>query len=152
MIEDNIMHTNISDTPAGRELDLRIAREVFGLIEPERIYNWQRCQDGTWKTYGVWLPSTWPHHYSTDIAAAWEIVGKMLSDGVEVVVIGGFSGNLSACMMFNGCPASYPPRDAFLYLANKDTFTATVRVQADTVPLAICRAALMVVEQCREDN
>ena len=154
--------------PAGREIDLLIAREVFGLTRPPidtnawgNPLNWVQHDSGTWFGTDIWPLDgemwnevSWPPEYSTGITAAWEIVAKMLRDGVEVVVMGGFSGNLSACMMFNGCPASYPPRDAFLYLANKDAnpFTTAVRVQARTTPLAICRAALEVVRLCKEKD
>ena len=129
---------NISDMPASREVDLRIAREVFGLTEPERRYNWRQNKDGTWSTYGVWIYSTWPPLYSTDIAAAWEIVD---------IFRRGWNGHGAATTQI-------VVSDAFTHPACCISISVPdfpdLHTWADTVPLAICRAALMVVERCEE--
>ena len=75
----------MSDLNAGRELDARIATEVMGLKPCDK---WTDANMGSaggpCKVHGTFnKPIPWepcqcypvgnPHHYSTDIAAAWEV-------------------------------------------------------------------------------
>jgi len=95
-----------------RELDYSVYTKVMGLVD------WE-----TDKTY--WEKDAIPH-YSTDIAAAWQVVEKFQSSGeyeivmrfltTWIVSIFGLGGNLT-----------------------------DVQVQGDTAPLAICLAALRAV-------
>jgi len=67
----------------GRELDVRVAK-ALGKSEPptlhDRDYFWRRNDDGTfWGDLYLgdsraWEEVKWPPFYSSDIAAAWELV------------------------------------------------------------------------------
>lgn len=108
---------------AGRDMDALIVKAVFGL-------ELQECMVGGHPpgcTGNVQYP-----HYSTDIADAWRVVEKLkpamrerlLRWQLEVYA----SENYGAC---------------FINSANHTFFYS----EADTAPLAICRAALMAVSQ-----
>ena len=95
--------------------------------------------------------------YSTDNTAVWEVVEKLRQDGFTVVVAANFQSNLQACMIFEGVPTmAFPPKDVFLHLAEEAAFAVSdvgrrigakcVQTQAKTAPLAICLAALEVVQ------
>lgn len=138
-----------SNMPASRELDLRIAREVFGLTRPptdrnERggLFGWEQRGDGTW--YGEdhwpearsWVELEWPPEYSTFIVSAWEIV-ELFRHG------------------WNGHAAAFVRIDMYDTLDPSDCYVGIVAPNipqaagwAGTVPLAICRAALEAVERC----
>lgn len=93
---------DIHTIPAGRELDALVAEKVMGIgkLEFDAYYGPQ-------------------HRYSTDIAAAWEVVEK-LAKPLKVV----WTGKVWVCEVF-GEPCSQ---------------------EAGTAPLAICRAALKVMD------
>lgn len=93
--------------PAGREMDEMIARKVINRKIGIRAYDRR-------------LP-----HYSTDIAAAWEVAEKLGSFWIDHTV-----SDLGIDVEF------------FTSLDHsKERLVAT----ADTAPLAICRAALLAV-------
>ena len=105
----------MSKLEAGRELDARVAEKVMG------------------QGSGYPLPNDFHYiaeipYYSTDIAAAWEVVEKLKDDGYTVQ-LWSYSG--SCCY---GC-AIARPTDGF----------QTPPLAPPTMPLAICRAALAVV-------
>jgi hypothetical protein len=111
-----------------RELDALVAEEVFG---------WQRPppedQDFTVipMTYEQWSTLALPH-YSTDIAAAWEVVEK-LSESFEWVLESPTNREEGFTCTFFGTEADagwMPPPG---------------RAVAETVSKAICLAALMAV-------
>lgn len=140
---------NIDEHPANRCLDAWVAGAVIELtictchIPPVSGFDTMRCID----CGGAIYPD-----YSTDIVAAWEVVRYLSNRAIEVVVAEGFSGNLSACMMYEGTAVPYLPRDTFLHLAtieqaSSDFGSLCIRTQAETVPLAVCKAALFVVQQ-----
>jgi len=132
---------NLTDIPASRDLDLRIAREVFGLTKPLTTeHHWEREGDGTWRGQN-WLGGGmfWPLRYSTDIAAAWEIVESFRF---------GWNGHAAACMWIEMYDICYQGNDYCVSIASPDI--PKVSAWADAAPLAICRAALMVVKQCKE--
>jgi hypothetical protein len=69
----------ILNMPAGREMDALVAEKVFG-----RKTAWFSGPGGPVITGGTMAKvSTWTpiKPYSTDIAAAWEVVEKMISNG-----------------------------------------------------------------------
>jgi hypothetical protein len=112
--------TNIDEMSAGREMDTLVAQHITEWIPPE-----ERDEQGRRvKKYSL-CP-----HYSTNIAAAWEVqekIGVLRGGDMELVRYsdGGygcwFSKQISG--MAGGCE--------FIISAT-----------ADTAPLAICRAAL----------
>lgn len=107
---------------AGRVLDGVVAKRVMGL-----------------QNVGWWLSGEMRHgpqhraeivpYYSTDIAAAWEVVEKMMLredvPGFEINVFK-HEGVTHYCVEFGAC------WKGCIY----------AEVEADTAPLAICRAAL----------
>jgi hypothetical protein len=117
----------IDDLQAGRELDALIAEKVMGI----------KCgaclQDGQLEP----ITMDWREipHYSTDIAAAWEVVEKAylvirpsLLHGSNLQWIAG---------QLKGVRASG------LIEIIKETYT-----EAETAPLAICKAALRAIGEC----
>lgn len=106
---------------AGRELDALVAEKVMG---------WTRCdhrdlEDGLWWCRGdgahIW-PADWTP--STDIAAAWQVVERLVAlTNWEVQV--------------------FAKRHA-RYVVHASPFVVT---EADTAPLAICRAALAALSK-----
>ena len=130
-----------------RELDAEVAVEVMGYelvkVRPrgqKELRVMRRCvrgeigdystyflEDGTKLYCGKPFAPTKLEHYSTDIAAAWEVVEKMVSDGRVFIVKG------------DGVrTGDHNPKWTVL-VANMP------RVDANTAPIAICRAALAAV-------
>lgn len=102
---------DVDKMEAGRELDLLIIKAVFGL-EP------QECMVGG-HPRGCTGNITYPP-YSTDIAAAWQVVEKT--------------------RLFTHCDITQlDDKWAISNWANDSS------VEADTAPLAICRAALKAI-------
>lgn len=102
----------MSELPAGRELDCEVAMKVFG----GKTGRFITSEEG--EVYEG-LPM-----YSTDIAAAWEVVG-LLANGTH----GGFDCGID---WDGGWWATFEPSPDEKYSEHN----------ADTAPLAICRAAL----------
>lgn len=125
---------NIDAMPAGRELDALVAEKVMG---------WTACDAN--EAYPRWmhgdpgdefaeagrgrgcapLTTAWrvPYsRYSTDIAAAWEVVEKVRGDR-DVWLQWDSETSIWGCQFFSGGHECF----------------------ADTAPLAICRAALKAV-------
>jgi hypothetical protein len=132
--------TVVEAMPAGRELDALVA---------ERIFEWQRIP---WKhnpEQGILLPPGAEHEandphvrwwgrsliervpfYSTDIAAAFEVVEKMHYEEF-------------------GCEIWMPNTDGLRYRYQAKFYPDAGRAfvgEGDTAPLAICRAALRAME------
>jgi hypothetical protein len=63
---------------AGREMDALIAERVFGVTETRRAV---RTMNGPARRVSYNIPK-----YSTDIAAAWLVVEKMVADGWEITI------------------------------------------------------------------
>lgn len=112
---------------AGRELDALIAEKVMGieniLVErgEGRVGRW--VQAWTWLGRGR-CPSTVMKHvlpYSTDMAAAWQVVEKMDLFELDMLT---WNGEWSVIAYSDG----------------------HVLAEAPTAPLAICRAALAAAE------
>lgn len=82
--------------------------------------------------------------YSTSPDAVQLVIEYMTSKGYDVITAQMTSGQ-TACMMFLGTAASYPPKDLFLHLYTIEVSrTICARVQATTIYRAICLAALLV--------
>lgn len=95
----------------GRELDALIAEKVMGLATAEED------SDENWVPVGV--PG-----YSTDIAAAWEVVGKLWEDQESVFELTRPVGSGFNCRFRQGA----------------------IKEWGETAPHAICLAALKSVE------
>lgn len=115
----------ILNMPAGREMDAMIAEKCMGweYKETYRTMTWELPHK---KVIALFSPEgieKTPPHYSTNIAAAWEVVEKLKIFSINA------------------------PR------STKEFYSAWCWVigyghenaQADTAPLAICRVALLAV-------
>jgi hypothetical protein len=113
----------IDAMPAGREMDALVAERVMGWVRhPDSMYrHWcERQPDGTLRFLDQCEPlhTVRPWHPSTDIAAAWEVVEKLVSEqGLHL-------------WWHN------------VWLVD---FALSGAQRAETAPLAICRAALKTV-------
>lgn len=115
---------DILTIPAGRAMDALVAEKVMGLHRSmeqglgEDVYEeWRNAEGCRVRPYGT-LPN-----YSTDIAAAWEVVEK-LAKPLKVV----WTGKVWVCAVF------------------EEEYSH----EADTAPLAICRAALSRVMESQK--
>jgi hypothetical protein len=124
---------------AGRELDMLVAEKVMGcqwrrfgnlgevLSPPNSLHSWADTHRGERRPTFM-LPA-----YSTDIAAAWEVVeaaGPFVKLTHGIALDGQTQGWLWECLLYRKDEVS--PRQAFAH--------------GVTAPLAICRAALAAVE------
>ena len=130
----------VDEMEAGRELDALVAEKVMG---------WRRVSDGQfyfWPSKEMVEALRMSHpdllavdyfaapEFSADIAAAWKVVEKMYSDGWTVSV-----GSLAAKPRGWRCTVSHMHADDFY--RHPESYEAN----ADTAPLAICRAVLKAV-------
>lgn len=116
----------------GRELDALIAEKVMGL-------KLESCKPFSVSSIGG-PGGHWAPYYSTDIAAAWEVFGRL-----EGAIISKWYGKWccsNACTEMWGCYFDEPEETLNQLLNYRDYFT-----QADTAPHAICLAALKAVEK-----
>lgn len=113
----------ILNMPAGREMDALIGEYVFG---------WKKG------TFPVYEPMKSKHgdyivrpiaQYSTDIAVAWEVVEWIQKNGYS----------------FELTEHADPQGDYILQVWRRDMERDDFIARAETVPLAICRAALLAV-------
>ena len=121
---------------AGRELDAYVAEKVMGRLKPEgdiaRMglgFHPQGHETRYWSISTADSKRSWYYEgpqYSTDIAAAWEVVEKMHSRDFSMM-------------------AEWDDEDRmwFVGFSNKESYKAD---EAATAPLAICLAALKAVE------
>ena len=117
----------MNEHEAGRELDALVAERVMGWTRVVRAREtlWQSPKAGTWPIVASRLP-----HYSTDIAAAWQVVERMRADGWVCEVFGSDTANAEGYSVT---------------LWRPDTSGSSVTQNA-TAPLAICRAALAAID------
>lgn len=97
----------------GRELDALVAEKAMGWARNRGSGVGFTTPDGEYRSIDIWSPST-------DIAAAWQVVGKLRERGF------GFSLNDAWIAWFLAAPNEY-------------------QASADTAPHAICLAALRAV-------
>lgn len=132
--------------PAGRELDRAVAQGVFGL--PERTLD-DPCPNcgGEMRNCGIrarcfncdeWIHAPY-RDYSTDIAAAWDVVEKMHARGWLFHVLAMVDG-----WVVNAREYALPPDGDWQKAMNTPGF---VQEPGDTAPETICRAALSAVTQ-----
>lgn len=132
---------------AGRELDALIAEKVMRWVAIRRETNP--------KTGGLWLTGLPPHaaehadvfkdrgmrgydipKFTTDIAAAWQVVEKLASRGIRLVLED----------WRNDPRIAEPYQDSWAALFNLPDGHDTGQVVGADACLAICRAALRTVE------
>jgi hypothetical protein len=117
--------------PAGRELDILVSQRVFKR-EPIETDDCNGT-DNWWLPVSSRLPLDWDAlpQYSTDIAAAWLVVGSMVTRGAF---------DLMHHRHFADDPwtARFP--------MGPDVPASHAQIHAATAPLAICRAALVALE------
>lgn len=125
---------------SGRELDAAVHIEVMGWdagdVDVEGMYGTTFNHDVDGRSFQVVPP------YSTDIAAAWEVVERLASDGLYISLCD----NRHGCYRLNGDSVSGFWVEIVRHDAADDYPTEHVRgLQAPTAPEAICRAALKAV-------
>lgn len=143
---------NIDEMPAGREMDALVAEKAMGCAvkfgyrrgdvnlegtekEPycycERRSHYSDCRGETDRFPNI-------PNYSTDIAAAWEVLEKAFP-----VVEGQRSGFFAIAFFSDGYKTTFVNEDQEVM---SGAYSGKVRLsQAPTAPLAICRAALKAV-------
>ena len=142
---------NILSLPAGRELDALVAEEVMGLspisrnwpcgytpdvgdyeaaLDQDKPYPWHRDRGPIYQDRNGYARAV--EFYSTSIAAAWEVVEKLLLDYPSFRVSARISGQSSG-------------QRKHLWIAGEDDDRSDWCVTADTATLAIVRAALKAV-------
>lgn len=126
---------------AGRELDVLIAEKVMGWYYtkhpcPEKLFPHVKPSPSFFPSYFKWTPEKEEKHpgigngiacpkYSTDISAAWEVVEKINQREIQVIIkntVDGYNVEL------------------------KSELNSLCYQDAISAPLAICLAALKVVE------
>jgi hypothetical protein len=129
--------------PAGRELDALVAEKVFGCnvkwpmgeggrgycdCKPKRTRYYKTWPHGITTEEGCNYPEL--HEYSESIAAAWEVVEKLLS------IYPGF--RVEAHVAYQ----SISEERRVFWTAGEDDDRSDWHASGPTAPLAICRAAL----------
>lgn len=107
----------------GRELDALVAEKVMGQTADVRERWRGNCLCGRSETCAV---CSWPLSYSTDIAAAWEVVEKL---------------DLLALYSLEGCEGEWTVRKYY----NNDEWDEWDDTDGVSAPHAICLAALKAV-------
>ena len=115
---------DIDTLPAGREMDALVAEKVMGL---ERVGYLYKYREYTESPRNVNMSEKDIPSYSTSIAPAWEVVERLhdLEWVVEVTIDNGVG---RYCKIWK--------------MGNKGREIIYEELDADTAPLAICRAAL----------
>lgn len=109
---------------AGRELDALVAERVMGWTKTiVDNYPWQILPPDATELKAKSCP-----HYSTDIAAAWQVVEKLRQDRLYIEIVS--EAEYFRCEVNHYTPAAYQFK---------------TEQHADTAPLAICLAALEAV-------
>ena len=143
MIDDVFMNRdNILKMEAGPEMDLLVAP----LVGWDHSHDYNECEDD-WYTYCRNCGDEprfserendceVPPRYSTNIASAWEIVDKLKQSGFLVIRLS--TGDILGNQWQFHCSDKW--REV-THDGDKDYFA-----NAATAPLAICRAALLILE------
>jgi hypothetical protein len=139
----NLTREQIINEPAGSRLDAWVAEHVFGvvprIIRVQGSTEYVACQtdnpffqDGS-ADKPMLIAHAQPREYSTDIAAAWSVVEKIRT-GIQprmVTLVQYHGTGCGGYCMIESCRSGE--------VLGKDRYT----VSGDTMPLAICRAALV---------
>ena len=137
---------NINKMEAGPELDALIAEKVMGLAPCTHwlegsgsfsIIHEDECDAPVHGQCHDAQSDRWTHKYSADIKAAWEVVQKLYEKGLIV------------CITLDRDEQRYGPVECCIEddKRKKRDDTTVALAHALTAPLAICRAALKVVEE-----
>lgn len=110
----------------GRELDALVAEKVMGWTRTEHLGLKRTVWNIPAPSYIEWADD--PPPFSTDIAAAWEVVERLRAN---------YSFQISADSS----------SDWECYLENEDLDISHVSARSETAPHAICLAALKTVEK-----
>ena len=122
----------ILNMPAGREMDALIAERVMGHEVNKNVTVW-RTGGKTWiEPYGEGFTTL--AYYSTDIAAAWQIVELMTKNGYAPNLVNDDNGNWY--LAFDGT-------QDLGTVTFVTAFTDIPELWCESAPLAICRAALL---------
>ena len=122
--------------PAGREMDALVAEKVFGCRVSHNLRGIPRCWCGNGPerphndTQAERLP-----FYSQDISGAWKVMEKMW-------------GARSVSIYY---PGPYPGVKTIRAFWATDNPPRYASAEGDTVPLAICRAALTALKSGEKD-
>ena len=126
---------------AGRAADGVVAITVMGEKPPEQAKYYEKRKEWAWTEQdrgsdGSYLRSVteyfWPQPYTTNIAAAWEVVEKLWDENFHVQFL--IRHQITAGRWL----AQFPTR------GGSENYVEAV---AETAPLAICRAAVKAVGQ-----
>ena len=129
--------TEQRELTAGRELDVLVAEKVMG-ADPKTIHTY-RSKASFWID-GAWVDVPPVPHYSTDIAAAWEVVEKMNERGYSVII-----GTNQCDKGQNGVKFFDGWRGLGHSILDGEGHPNPYAVDA-TVPLTICLAALAALK------
>jgi hypothetical protein len=131
----------ILNMPAGREMDALVAEKVMIVEFTKHNYKAHDVLSNTIEERTYYSTSFAPlPHYSTDIAAAWQVVEKLMEMG-DV-----FIENWQDGEWFVACdPLMNKPRRNAASCDGKKT-------GKESAPLAICRAALLAVMEDKDDD
>lgn len=123
----------------------------FDILITEMVMGWKRIAPVSWWKCGatfalknafgtIKCPKCQISSYSQDIEAAWEVVEKMMSKEYRYVLKGNFRGNGKHWCGF----------DNQEWVDHNPLFQSPL---CDTLPLAICKAALIAITQDKgEEN
>jgi len=118
-------HEEILKMEAGPQLDLLIAERVMGWSEGKHFEVGDFGVVKLGEVIDIWSPST-------DIAAAWEVTTKLCELGIVPEVYGMW--------------LTKKKNEWYIVLwYSVEDLTAAARAKAPSLPLAICRAALLAV-------
>ena len=117
---------NVDEMEAGRKLDALVAEKVMG-VKPEQVY----CDISgrSISRYFDLEDRMRIESYSTDIAAAWQVLERVAESWLP-------------CVMHDG----------MMWVAEFDSIIECHTAYADTAPLAICRCALKTVDKETTDD
>ena len=119
---------NIAQMPAGREMDALVA---------ERAMRWNHKSTFWMLGYVFARNDTWSP--STDVGAAMELKDRMVGDGFNFSMFESATGIVQVSFVCSSGPCA---RHGNLLHNHHGAYD----VEADTVPLAICRASLVALK------
>ena len=132
---------------AGYELDSLIATEVMGWSRQEETPDGYICEDGgadwissdgkDWWCNACDQESGFPR-FSTDLAIAWKLMEKLYDDG-WIAGIGSLAQK----------PRGWRAELCNMWEADFERCPTDIEANADSAPLAICRAALLAIMEAK---
>jgi hypothetical protein len=130
-------HDEILAMPAGREMDALIAEKVMGYVRmhyPDENSWGEHYFDDEYPSADCYKQVHFDN-WSTDIAAAWEVVLHFMNDGWCPNLVNDDNGHWALSFVgVNNIPCT-----------SQTSWIDDQRFWCDEAPLAICRAALLAV-------